>query len=622
MGTTPGSRSIGYRVGDVTIDLARRQVSRNGKEIELGKLSYDLLLALAESAPQVVSPDELVARVWNGRFVNPPTLKQRINLLRQALGDDASEPRYVRVVRGHGYALVPDVKPVYRRANRRPTTSAGVVAALIAIVAIGAAMLSKFSTSTPAGPVSLGVLPFENLSPEPDNAFFANGLHQELLDRLGEIRGLNVISRSSVKRFAESDDPVTELAREFNVDAVMEGSVNYQEGRVRISARLVDPESGARIWSKSFDRAFSDIFEIQREIAVAVSGALGITLGVGEHGAYTGAGTRSMEAYEAYLAGLDMMQQPQGQGRASFFFKRATEIDPDYAAAWAQLGFTAIIRSYFAPPERAREVLDEALPYLQRASELDPRSARVAATLGFAHYSLYDWIGAEDHFARAIEMDPDRFSLNQHASLLVRAGRITEAKSEFDAAGSVQDADFTPGQLRRHVSIIQKDFDESRRLVAMDEVALRRQHLLLGIALNEGKPDIIKSAISELIAVHGEVSPLFSPILDEFDSVDRALEIIEAAYNDINNQWPSKHFDIAMLAAYFGDPELALDSISRDVRLTTVRIWVLWYPIMSDVRRLPGFKELVKDLNLVDYWRIYGWPDTCAPQGEGDFRCW
>lgn len=616
------SYPAGYRFGDITIDVGRYQVRRNGQEVELGKLSFRLLLALAESAPQVVTPKELAERVWDGRFVSPPTIKQRIALLRKALGDDASRPKYIKAIRSRGYAIIPHVKSLHELPDTRRLRPALSRAAMVAIVVIGATILVRFILSPPSNTVSVAVLPFENHSPQPDKAFFASGLHQELLDQLGKIRGLNVISRASVMRFAESSDPLSDLANELNVDAVMEGSVNYEDGIIRISTRLVDPDSGTQLWSKPFERDFSDVFEIQREIAVAVSGAVSIRLGLGEQGEYPGAGTQNIEAYEAYLTGIDMLRQPQGQERASFFFKRATEIDADYAAAWAQLAFATVIRSYFAQPEGAREILDEALPYLRRASELDPRSARIAATLGFVHYSLFDWIGAENHFARAIQLDANHFSLNQHANFLVRAGRITAARSEFDAATSVEDSISAPGQLRRHVSVAKKQFGEARDLVAMDENESRRQYLLFNIALNEGKPESIKKAMSELISVQGETSPLLMLIQREFDFPDRALKTITAAYNDNDLQWPTKYFEIGLLAAYFGDPALAVESLAADVRLSTVRIWVLWYPLMAEVRKLPEFKALVTDLNLTDYWRAYGWPDTCAPLGEVDFRCW
>ncbi|MDH4071839.1 MAG: hypothetical protein OEV41_01895, partial [Gammaproteobacteria bacterium] len=473
-----------------------------------------------------------------------------------------------------------------------------------------------FDAITPNRPLSIAVLPFENLSPAPGDAYFASGLHQEVLDRLSLVSGLQVISRNAVQRFAGSPTAIADTAREYRADAVLEGTVKYQDDRVSISIHLVDPKSGVQTWSSTYEREFSDILDIQQDIARSVAGTLGVTLGV------AGGETKDIDAYRAYLAGLDMLGKPRGEDRASSFFRRATDLDPGFAAAWTQLGFATVIRAYFAQPEDARGILEDARSILVRATDLDPQSARAAATLGFVRYSLLDWIGAEEDFARAIDTQANAYTLNQHAGMLVRAGRISAAKSEFDAATSADPSNSQPGQLRRHISVVEQDYSEARDLVAMDEVAGRRQQLLLAIALSEGQPDVIRNAMTELIAVQGEAGPMLVPLMRELESPERALAIIRDAYANGDLQWPSKQYNIALFAAYFGDPELALAAVSADVRMTTVRLWILWYPLMSDVRLLPGFKDLVRALGLPSYWRAYGWPDACAPLGEGDFRCW
>ena len=525
------------------------------------------------------------------------------------------------MVRGHGYAVVPEVKPVFERPRFRRWQLALAAGSVIAVALLVVAILPGLGTAPPRQGSSIAVLPFENRSPATDESFFATGLHEEIINRLAQIPDLRVISRASVQEYAGSPSAIPDIANALNVEAVMGGSVHFEDERVRISVQLVDPDSGAQMWSETYDREFSDIFEIQSDIAASVTGALGVKMGVRNPKAFS-SGTENLDAYRAYLAGLHMMRQPRGEDRGSFFFERATEFDPDYAAAWTQLGFAAVIRAYNATPEDARPILDEALTSLTRATELDPQSARVAATLGFVRYSLFDWIGAEKDFARAIDLRADSFSLTQHASLLVRSGRMTAAKLEFAAGEAVAPSRSQPGYLRRHVSVAGKNYAEARELVAMERIASRRQGLLVNIALNEGFPDVIKKEMAAMIEIQGETAPFLTAVLREFDSPDQALGVIRAARADNDVQWPAKRHTIALFAAYFGDPHLALESVSEDVRLTTVRLWVLWYPLMSEVRKLPAFKDLVISLNLVDYWRIYGWPDVCAPIGQNDFRCW
>jgi len=622
MPDAPSSKLSGYRVGDITIDLARRRVSRNGAELKLGKLSFRLLVALAQSAPNVLTRDELAERVWRGRFVSPPTIKQRIVLLRQALGDDANEPRYINVVRGHGYSAIPEVELLYEtRPARWPFRPIYQFAALGGIVVAAVIYLASIAIAPNDDVHTLAILPFENLSPAPADAYLATGLHEEIIERLAQIDGLQVVSRTSVQRYSGSPTAIRDIARELDVDAVMEGTVNFGSGKVRIGARLVEPESGIQLWSNSYEREFSNILDIQREIATSVAGALSVTLGVRESNAFRGAGTTSIEAYEAFLTGLHFLGQAQGQDRAIFFFQRATELDPDYAAAWAQMGFAIAARSFYAPAEHTADILDRAMPPLQRALELDPQSARVAAMSGFIRYSRRDWIGAEKDHTRAIALHASHETLSQHAGMLIRAGRVTAARSEFDAAESLQRYADQRGLMQTQVHIAQGRYAEARAFASRENVAILRQRLLLNIALNEGNRETIKQAMAGLMAVESASSPLFAALLPVLDSRDAALAVIQAVQDDDQLQWPAKDHDIALLAAYLGDPQLAIEAISRDVGLSTVRLWALWYPVMSGVRQSFEFKELVADLNLVTYWRTYGWADACTPLGESDFRC-
>jgi len=611
----------GYRLGDVTIDLARRRVMRGDTSISLGKLSYRLLVALAKAAPNVLTQDELVQQVWDGRYVNPPTIKQRVVMLRQALGDDASEPRYIGVVRGHGYSLVPIVETLFEPPESRPRRSIYVTAILAGAIAVVSVYLATTGTPPPAGPPSIAVLPFDNLTSEPEHSFFATGLHEELIDRLTQIDGLRVISRSSVQQYAGSAVPVAQIAHDLNVGAIMTGTVEYQDGRVRIRTRLIDPEDGSQLWSNTYERNFADIFEIQRDIAESVAGALGVRLGIQASDAFRGAGTTNVDAYEAFLAGLYALGQAQSADRATTFFSKATELDPGYAAAWALLGFSIASKSFYSLPEQVQEILDRAMPPLLTANELDPYSSRTAAILGFVRYSRFDWVGAENDYSRAMDLKASRDTLSQHAGMLVRAGRLAAARSEFSAADVLERSSERPGVLRVQVEIAQRKYAEARQLASSIGAVVLRNRLLLNIALSEGDAETIRQAMSEMIAVESVSSPLFVPLLQAFDTPDRALAVLRTVHADRDSRWPAKQHDVALLAAYFGEPELALESIAEEVRLSTVRLWALWYPVMSDVRQLPEFRELANALGLVAYWRTYGWPDACSALTEGDFRC-
>ena len=141
------------------------------------------------------------------------------------------------------------------------------------------------------------------------------------------------------------------------------------------------------------------------------------------------------------------------------------------------------------------------------------------------------------------------------------------------------------------------------------------------IALNERDPEQIRAAMQAVPETNAAAISLYGPVLAEFDSPEKILSILRAVYQDENVQWPRKLHDTAMLAAYFGDPQFALEAKGQEVRANTARLAAIWYPVMSDARQLPEFKKLVTDLNLVEYWRAYGWADACKPLGDSDFTC-
>lgn len=616
-----------YRIGDVVIDVARRRVSRGGRNIQIGKLSYRLLVALAEAAPRVLTREEVVTQVWAGRFVNPATIKQRVVLLRKALGDNADDPTYIIVIRGQGYGLIPPVEVVDEvdthpgRPRVIPTSQLRARPIALALVLIAAFSIAAISILSPRTPPSVAVLPFENLSPDPADAFFATGLHEEIINQLATLEDLRVISRASVQRYARPSIAIREIAEQLNADAVMAGTLRYMDERVRISIQLMDPNSDSVLWSETYERDFADIFEIQRNIATSVTGALGVTLQVGGSDGFQGAGTENIEAYEAYLRAIDGLRRPEGRSRGIAFLQQAARLDPGYPAAWAQLGYETMATSWSAPPQQTAGILEEAYSMALRATELDPQSARAASILGTVQYERFDWIDAEKSHLRAIELNTTRFTLAQHANLLVRAGRLTAARSEFAAALSM---DSTPGPqppLRVQASIGLGEYAESTKLAQAERRPVLRDRVLLNIALNEGDRDRIVRAMKTMIETQPVTGRLYSDVLRDFDSPGKALAVVRSVGADGTIQWPAKGHDVALLAAYFGDPELALASISEEVRLSTARLWALWYPVMADVRKLPEFENLVTELNLVDYWHGHGWSDACAPLGDDDFTC-
>ena len=233
---------------------------------------------------------------------------------------------------------------------------------------------------------------------------------------------------------------------------------------------------------------------------------------------------------------------------------------------------------------------------------------------------LFDWVGAEQAQRRAIELLVDRPSANRYGVMLMRSGRLADAQEQFDNAITAEPLGGRPAALSWHASLAQGRIAQAkeRRYWKPGNDLFEDK---LDLAFNEPDPDALKAAIRGLPETNLSYINLYSPLLANFDSREEVLRILHEVHRDESLHWPRKLHDIAMAAAYFGEPEFALKVKAQDIGVNPSRIVAIWYPVMSEVRRLPGFKDLVTELNLVEYWRAYGWADVCEPLGNDDFAC-
>jgi TolB-like protein len=478
---------------------------------------------------------------------------------------------------------------------------------------------STDTTRANGATTSIAVLPFADMSPGGDQEYFGDGIAEELLDELARLDGLQVASRTSSFAFKGSNDDSQAIANALNVDFVLEGSVRKDGERIRITAQLINAADGYHAWSETYDRDLIDIFAIQDEISYSVAGALGVRLGVGSVNAFRGAGTQDVEAYETYLKAtqLNMLIQPRDRRRT---LERAIELDPDYAAAWAALGLTIASTMWINPVEDAPAIVEDAIEKLLRAVELGPDSAYARTLMATVNYALLDWIGSEESYAEALSIRVDAESVNHHANMLMRAGRSSAAEAKYVAAYQIAPVPLGAQRLRANVHLAQRRFDETNQ-IAEAMGGFGQQLLVLQVALNTADAVAVHDALAALPHQGQQTSEFVQPVLDRFDTPEDVRGILRQVYSDSSINWPSKYNDIAMLAAFFDDEELALEAIAFEVRRTTIRAGSLWYPVMSKVRQTSGFKDLVREINLVDYWRAYGWADHCYPAGEDDFEC-
>jgi TolB-like protein len=456
---------------------------------------------------------------------------------------------------------------------------------------------------------SIAVLPFEDISPDGDQAYLGNGIADELRLELQHLEGLRVAGRTSSNAYAQEDSKT--IGEILNVESILEGSVRKEGDNVRITVQLTNAEEGFTIWSESYNRELEKIFEMQEEIATSVAGSLGV-------------GTRNIEAYEAYLQARAEDWSHSNEQDVGSLLERVIQLDPNYAVAWSMLALRVLATTYDATVDELPNVVEQAHQLALRGVQLDPESAAAHSALALVQMNQHNWIAAEQGHNRAIELLPDRPMVERYALMLMRSGRMVDAEKQFYTAVTLEPLDGRPHGQIWHPNLAQGRIAEAREIrYWQQEVDASLDNILdnLDIAFNEQDSQALKVAIRTMPESSLSYIHLYGPVLADFDSPTRVLSILRDVYRDNSLQWPRKHHDIAMAAAYFGDPQFALKIKGQEVRNGVVRLHAIWYPVMSEVRQLPEFKDLVTELNLVEYWRTYGWADACAPLGDSDFTC-
>jgi TolB-like protein/DNA-binding winged helix-turn-helix (wHTH) protein/thioredoxin-like negative regulator of GroEL len=438
-------RELTYRVDDLVIYPSRRAILRDGVEISLGKLTFDLLLLLVESAPNLVTPDEFRQKLWAGRFVSEDTVRQRIKLLRKALADDPEDPRYLTVIRGQGVRLVPEAQRIeepvaVKRGDRRiglVFASASLVLAVIAFIT-WPALIGQNQLDKPHA-ASIAVLPFETLSSQSGDEFFVDGFHNDLLTQLAGIEDLKVISRTSVIEYRDKTKNLRDIGHELGVATILEGSVQRSGDKVRINAQLIDALSDEHLWASAYDREVTaeNLFDVQAEMAEEISSALQIRLTPQESARLREAPTDNIKAYNYYLLGQNYLQDAtvfNGGDEVLVAYRNAIEEDPQVAEAWAALAITHSTRYFFKDltserREQAKNAIDQAL-------NLKPDLAETQLALGFVRYHTErDYDGALDAWEVAEQgMPGDARLYHARAAVYARMGRIDEAVDNWERA--------------------------------------------------------------------------------------------------------------------------------------------------------------------------------------------
>ncbi len=400
------------------LDTDRRELRRGESAVPVQPQVFDLLVYLIANRDRVVSKDDLLDAVWNGRIVSESTLISRINAARRAIGDDGDQQRLIRTVLRKGVRFV------------------GVVQEPPAAPAASVLATQEAPTATLAPPdrPSIAILPFINMSSDPEQDFFADGITEDITTALSRIRQFFVIARNATLRYRQVLPDLREIATMLGVRYVVEGSVRKVEGRVRISAQLLDGVSGNHIWAERFDRKLDDIFAIQDEIALGIAGQIEPELGRAEYERTKSARPENLGAWELFHRGMALIAKRTrtDNEEARRLLERSLTFDPGFAPAHAAIAWSQAEDLFFCYAEHdPKDILDRA----RRAVALDDRDALSHLALAWALTFNRQPDPAIGAVKRAIALNPS--FAHAHAILgrvLIQSGRCREGIKEAEWA--------------------------------------------------------------------------------------------------------------------------------------------------------------------------------------------
>jgi TolB-like protein/DNA-binding winged helix-turn-helix (wHTH) protein/Flp pilus assembly protein TadD len=636
---TPANEPAGtlLRFGTFEADVRAGELKKAGRRIELQEQPFRLLVMLLETPGQVVTREELHSKLWPQTVVDfDHGLNKGISKIRDALGDSSDHPRFVETIARRGYRFLADVT-VVRKGGAEATPgnlASGAVAALAPsltphqivrprklawplfglgiVVALVAASLATWiffpRIYSPAAIHSLAVLPLENASGDASQDYFADGMTDALITRLAQISTLHVISRTSAMKYKNVGKPLSDIAHDLTVDAVVEGSVSRSGERVRVSVELIDARSDKRIWAESYDEDIRDTLLLQSRVTRAI--ALQIRAIVNPEDQLSLAKSKPVDpdAYEAYLKGRYFWNKRTQEGlkKAIGYFNRAITIDPGYAEGYSGLADAYAIAGDWKygllPP---LDAFAKATAAAAKALALDNSLGEAHASLAFA-LDLYgwDWDAAETQYKQAIQLDPGYATAHQWYSWhLFMVGRDDDALFELRKAESLDPLSIIIKADVADALCVAHHYDEA---VEQSEKALNRDvnfaigHYELGQALVQKR--MYDAAIPEFqraIELSGH-SGAFDSYLGYAYAVSGRKEEAIKIINDLEQLHPDNHSvdaDIALIYVGLGDRDEAISRLNKAFH-ARFKASILRRPAFDSLRTDPRFQDLLQRMGL------------------------
>jgi TolB-like protein/DNA-binding winged helix-turn-helix (wHTH) protein/Tfp pilus assembly protein PilF len=649
MGSSPPNSVV--RFGTYQVSLQSGELRKAGLRIRVQQQPMKLLEILLEHPGEVVTREELRTRVWPDESFGDfdQALNIAIGKLRGALEDSAENPRFIETLPKRGYRFIAGVSIVNADARpkrpesaagdlpgsqekerkaepgdkrqdaglavgskRRPWPMRGVIVAVALVIIISLSILSvwrfRSRALAPTGIRSIAVLPLENLSGDASQNYFADGMTDELITDLAQISALRVISRTSVMVYKGAGKPLPQIARELNVDAVVEGTVLRSGDQVRITAQLIEASTDKHLWSQSYEGELRDTLALQNRVASAIADQIRINLTPQEQAALKSAKAVNPEAYQSYLKGRYFWNKRTADGlkAALAYFNQAIEEDPKYAQAYSGLADTyALLGDWQYGVVSFKEALPKAKAAAIKALELDGSLSEAHTSLGYSLRAFdWDFDSAGKEFQRAIELNPSYATAHHwNAMNLGLLGRPQEALVEMRKAESLDPLSLIINADLAEFLLLTHSYDESveqgRKIIEMDST-FAIGHKQLGDAYLLKHMD--KEAIVELqkaVELSGRSPICIADLARAYvasGKMNEAMKLLSDLEKSSNTSFTNAPH-ISMIYASMGDNDQAMHWLERAYE-ERFNPSILLRSGFDPLRADPRFEELMRRIGL------------------------
>ncbi len=603
------------------VDFQTGEVRKHGVRVRLQAQPLQVLRILLQHPGALITREELKAKLWPvdsfGDFDHG--LNKAINKIREALADSALHPRYIETVARRGYRFIAEVRtadepprviePVIA-SQGVPKTLAWKIAGTCIIVLLAAFLIWQLqSTARRSSDIrSLAVLPLENLSSDVSQEYFADGMTDELINALGSINGLRVISRSSVMLYKRVRKPLPQIARELKVDAVVEGTVLRSGEQVRITAQLIRASNDEHLWGESYQGDLRDTLQLQDKVAQAIADRIRVRVTSQEQALLENAKPVNPEAHDAYLRGRYFWNKRTEQGlkTAIDYFDQAIAIDPRYAPAYSGLADSyALLGDWEYGALAPKEAFPRAEASAKKALELDDTSGEAHASLALCLKSFdWNWKDAERELSRAITLSPSYATAHQwHGWNLIISGHNDEGLSELKKAEALDPLSLIISADVADALVIAHRYDESirqsQRTIEMDPTFAMAHYQLAQAFVQTGKYNDAVRELEEAIEL-SRGNPIITSLLGYVYAISGSQSKARNILHDLgngSNRSQVNAADIALIYAGLNEKDQAFAWLEKayEARFNPS---VLLRPAFDGLRSDSRFQDLRRRLGL------------------------